>query len=177
MVLANGIVPITCMPFCTSTFPKPRVSAYLSSSVPQLQANSSVLKIHGFAQEVNANRGLISVVERIVHESEYRPDEHEYLRNSAPRADLVIRLVFPTLWSPSNTILVRFGGVEEKSAVAGVDSVSITSVLVCRVGGFQVVAHVGPSRYEVVSTCERFTLVWKCVVYVINATCTFLLRV
>jgi len=29
---------------------------------------------------------------------------------------LVIRLVFPTLWSPSKTILVRFGGADEKSA-------------------------------------------------------------
>lgn len=46
----------------------------------------------------------------------------------ASEADLVIRLVFPTLWSPSNTILVRFGGVEEKSAVAGVDNASIVSV-------------------------------------------------
>lgn len=33
---------------------------------------------------------------------------------------LVIRLVFPTLWSPSKTILVRFGGADEKSAVTGV---------------------------------------------------------
>lgn len=33
---------------------------------------------------------------------------------------LVIKLVLPTLWSPSNTILVRFGGAEEKSAVTGV---------------------------------------------------------
>lgn len=42
--------------------------------------------------------------------------------------DLVIRLVFPTLWSPRRTILVRFGGVEEKSAVAGVDGASIGGV-------------------------------------------------
>jgi hypothetical protein len=33
---------------------------------------------------------------------------------------LVIRLVFPTLWSPSKTILVRFGGADEKSAATGV---------------------------------------------------------
>jgi hypothetical protein len=32
-----------------------------------------------------------------------------------------MRLVLPTLWSPSKTILVRFGGAEEKSAVTGVD--------------------------------------------------------
>jgi hypothetical protein len=31
-----------------------------------------------------------------------------------------MRLVFPTLWSPRSTIFVRFGGAEEKSAVAGV---------------------------------------------------------
>ena len=34
-------------------------------------------------------------------------------------AYLVIKLVFPTLWSPRSTIFVRFGGEEEKSAVAG----------------------------------------------------------
>lgn len=32
---------------------------------------------------------------------------------------LVIRLVFPTLWSPRRTILLRFSGGEEKSAVTG----------------------------------------------------------
>jgi hypothetical protein len=36
-----------------------------------------------------------------------------------------MRLVFPTLWSPSNTIFVRFGGEEEKSAETGVDGVSM----------------------------------------------------
>ena len=30
-----------------------------------------------------------------------------------------MRLVFPTLWSPSSTILVRFGGDDEKSAETG----------------------------------------------------------
>lgn len=35
-------------------------------------------------------------------------------------ADRVIRLVLPTLWSPSSTILVLFGGEDEKSAVTGV---------------------------------------------------------
>lgn len=30
-----------------------------------------------------------------------------------------MRLVFPTLWSPSRTILLRFSGGEEKSAVTG----------------------------------------------------------
>jgi hypothetical protein len=34
--------------------------------------------------------------------------------------NLVMRLVFPTLWSPSKTIFVRFGGADEKSAVTGV---------------------------------------------------------
>jgi hypothetical protein len=38
-----------------------------------------------------------------------------------------MRLVFPTLWSPSKTILVRLGGDEEKSA-AGVDGESDMSV-------------------------------------------------
>jgi len=38
---------------------------------------------------------------------------------------LVMRLVFPTLWSPSKTIFVRFGGEEEKSAETGVDGVSM----------------------------------------------------
>lgn len=37
-----------------------------------------------------------------------------------------MRLVFPTLWSPSKTILVRLGGDEEKSA--GVDGESDMSV-------------------------------------------------
>lgn len=43
-------------------------------------------------------------------------------------ACLVMRLVLPTLWSPSRTIFVRFGGAEEKSAavgVAGFDMVSL----------------------------------------------------
>lgn len=127
MVLANGIVPTTCEPFCMGTFPKPRISAHLSSSVPQLQPNGSVLEVHGFAQEVNANRGLIGVVECIVHESaRYHMSTSTRRTVFASGADLVIRLVFPTLWSPSNTILVRFGGVEEKSAVVGVDKASIT---------------------------------------------------
>lgn len=51
---------------------------------------------------------------------------------------------------------MRFGGVEEKSAVAGVDNVSIVCVSVCRVGGFQVAAlvafRVGPGQYELAST-------------------------
>ncbi len=47
----------------------------------------------------------------------------------------VIKLVFPTLWSPSNTILVRLGGVEEKSAVGGVEGESIASVDVGASGG------------------------------------------
>ena len=37
----------------------------------------------------------------------------------------VIRLVFPTDWSPSNTIFVRFSGDDEKSAEAGVPGVAI----------------------------------------------------
>lgn len=41
----------------------------------------------------------------------------------------MMRLVFPTLWSPSKTIFVRFGGDEEKSADAGVDGVSIRAVV------------------------------------------------
>ena len=134
-------------------FRKHRISAHLSSSVPQLQPNSSVLEVHGFAQEVNANRSLIGVVERIVHESARIPYEHEYLRNAfMSGADLVIRLVFPTLWSPSNTILVRFGGVEEKSAAVGVDKASIAG-LGCRVAKFGAafpLFRVGPSRYEFV---------------------------
>jgi hypothetical protein len=32
----------------------------------------------------------------------------------------VISEVFPTLWSPRSTILLRFNGGDEKSAVAGV---------------------------------------------------------
>ena len=32
----------------------------------------------------------------------------------------MIRLVFPTLWSPRRTILLRFSGGDEKSAVTGV---------------------------------------------------------
>jgi hypothetical protein len=36
-----------------------------------------------------------------------------------------MRLVLPTLWSPSKTILVRFGGADEKSADTGVVEVSI----------------------------------------------------
>jgi hypothetical protein len=37
----------------------------------------------------------------------------------------VIRLVLPTLWSPSSTIFVRLGGEEEKSAVTGVEGWSM----------------------------------------------------
>jgi len=40
-----------------------------------------------------------------------------------------MRLVLPTLWSPSKTILVRFGGAEEKSAETGVvvwESIELT---------------------------------------------------
>ena len=40
--------------------------------------------------------------------------------DKAHEAYLVIRLVFPTLWSPRSTILLRFSGGEEKSAVTGV---------------------------------------------------------
>lgn len=36
----------------------------------------------------------------------------------------VIKLVFPTLWSPRSTILVRLGGEEEKSADTGVEAES-----------------------------------------------------
>lgn len=35
-----------------------------------------------------------------------------------------MRLVFPTDWSPSNTIFVRFGGADEKSAVTGEEAES-----------------------------------------------------
>lgn len=35
---------------------------------------------------------------------------------------LVIKLVFPTLWSPSKTIFVRLGGAEEKSAAVDGES-------------------------------------------------------
>ena len=45
-------------------------------------------------------------------------------------ANLVIKLVFPTLWSPSNTILLRFNGGDEKSAVTGVDATLIVVSLV-----------------------------------------------
>jgi hypothetical protein len=45
--------------------------------------------------------------------------------NPAVEAYRVMRLVLPTLWSPSNTIFVRFGGEEEKSAETGVDGVSM----------------------------------------------------
>jgi len=40
-----------------------------------------------------------------------------------------MRLVLPTLWSPSNTIFVRFGGEEEKSAVTGVVGASMVDVV------------------------------------------------
>jgi hypothetical protein len=64
-----------------------------------------------------------------------------------------MRLVLPTLWSPSKTIFVRFGGVDEKSAVAGVDKASIAGVSMCRVAGFQAVASVvfraGPGHYDI----------------------------
>jgi hypothetical protein len=42
----------------------------------------------------------------------------------------VMRLVFPTLWSPRSTIFVRLGGAEEKSVEAGVDEESISCVVV-----------------------------------------------
>lgn len=42
----------------------------------------------------------------------------------------VMRLVFPTLWSPSKTIFVRFGGEEEKSAETGVAGVSMSTAVV-----------------------------------------------
>ena len=43
----------------------------------------------------------------------------------ATRTHRVIRLVFPTDWSPNNTIFVRFRGDEEKSAEAGVCGVAM----------------------------------------------------
>jgi hypothetical protein len=43
-------------------------------------------------------------------------------------SDLVMRLVFPTLWSPRRTTFVRLGDVKEKSAVAGVDGESIGGI-------------------------------------------------
>jgi hypothetical protein len=48
------------------------------------------------------------------------------------QTNLVIRLVLPTLWSPSSTIFVRFGGAEEKSGATGDVEVSIgTGVFFC----------------------------------------------
>lgn len=38
-----------------------------------------------------------------------------------------MRLVLPTLWSPSKTIFVRFGGAEEKSAAVGVAGVDMAA--------------------------------------------------
>jgi hypothetical protein len=40
-----------------------------------------------------------------------------------------MRLVLPTLWSPSSTIFVRLGGEEEKSAVTGVEGWSMVESL------------------------------------------------
>lgn len=37
---------------------------------------------------------------------------------------LVMRDVFPTLWSPRRTILLRFRGGDEKSAVTGDDAIA-----------------------------------------------------
>ena len=46
-----------------------RHATYLTGSIPKLQPHCPVLEVHGFAQEVNAYRGLVCIVERVVHES------------------------------------------------------------------------------------------------------------
>lgn len=45
----------------------------LTSSVPQLQANSTVLEIHGLAQKINADGRLVRVIKRVIHESVQYP--------------------------------------------------------------------------------------------------------
>ncbi len=92
--------------------------SHLASRVPQLQPDCPVFEIHGFAEKIDANCGLVRVVKGVVHKSD---------RVSVPACSLepsfttyrVIRLVFPTLWSPNRTILVRLGGEEGNSEVVG----------------------------------------------------------
>ena len=75
--------------------------------------------------------------------------------------------VFPTLWSPRSTILLRFSGGDEKSGVAGVAELDIAwreslSCGHCRPGGAPaaVQSHVGsfddPSR-SVQPTRDTYT--------------------
>ena len=42
---------------------------YLTSSVPQLQANRSILEVHCLTQEVDPDGRLVRVIECVVHES------------------------------------------------------------------------------------------------------------
>jgi len=97
-------------------------STHLSCSVPQLEPYCSVLDVHSLAQEINADGSLVGIVKLIVHESKTVSAGTVCL---GPASNLVMRLVFPTLWSPRRTTLVRLGEVKEKSAAAGVDGASI----------------------------------------------------
>lgn len=44
----------------------------MSSGIPELETHGAVVEIHGFREEINADRRLVGVVKRIVHESSYQ---------------------------------------------------------------------------------------------------------
>lgn len=112
--------------------------SHLSSRVPQLQPYCPVFKIHGFAEEIDTNCGLVRVVKGVVHKS-----DRVSVPECSPGANFttyrVIRLVLPTLWSPNSTILVRLGGEEGNSEVVG-DAMAV--------GGDKVMAAVAVRKLE-----------------------------
>ena len=42
---------------------------YLASCIPQLESHCAVLEVHGLREEIDANGGLVRLVELVVHES------------------------------------------------------------------------------------------------------------
>ena len=46
-----------------------RSEPLLTGCVPQLQPHRSILKVHRLGQAINADGGLVSVVEGVIHES------------------------------------------------------------------------------------------------------------
>jgi len=56
-----------------------RAEAFLACGVPELQAHGAVFEVHGFGEEVDADGGLVHVVEGVVHEARYQGGFADYV--------------------------------------------------------------------------------------------------
>lgn len=61
----------------------------LAGGVPQLKANRPVLQVHGLGEEIDTDRGLVGVVETVIHEP---GDERGLANRLLPKED---QLEFP----------------------------------------------------------------------------------